>query len=107
MGWLDHNWVGVEDSNTASVIPDTLSLTCSSNPFEESVIINFEGAQIPEHLIIYDTSGRLVRRLQCSGEGSFLWDGRDSRGVNAAAGCYTVYALKDTELRGLRIVKLN
>ena len=107
MGWLDHNWVGVEESKTAPVTPTSLSLTCSANPFEESVIISFEGTQIPEQLMIYDASGRLVRRLLYSGEESFLWDGRDSQGVEAPAGCYTVCALKDTEPRGLRIVKLN
>lgn len=107
MGWLDHNWVGVHESETAPVIPHIPSLTCSSNPFEESVIISFEGAQIPEQLIIYDTSGRLVRRLQCSGEGSFLWDGRDSQGEEVPAGCYTVRSVSDTELKSLTIVKTN
>ena len=107
MGWLDHNWVGVHESETAPVIPDIPSMTSSSNPFEESVVISFEGAQIPEQLMIYDTSGRLVRRLHYTGEGSFLWDGRNSQGEEVPAGCYTVRAVSDTELQSLTIVKTN
>ncbi len=107
MGWLDHNWVGVEESETAQVTPASLSLTCSVNPFEESVIISFEGAQIPEQLMIYDTSGRLVRRLHYTGGGSFLWDGRNSQGEEVPAGCYTVRVVSDTELKSLTIVKTN
>jgi len=107
MGWLDHNWVGVEESKTAPVTPTSLSLTCSANPFEETVIISFEGTQIPEQLMIYDTSGRLVRRLHYTGGGSFLWDGRDSQGEEVPAGCYTVRAVSNAELKSLTIVKTN
>ena len=107
LGWLDHNWVGVGENETIPVTPDYLSMTCSDNPFEESVIINVEGSPLPGQLMIYDTSGRLVRRLPSSGGRSFLWDGKDSQGAEAAAGCYTVYAITDAQRRGLRVVKLD
>ena len=107
MGWFDHNWVGVEESETSPVASVILSMTCSANPFKRSVMISIEGSSIPEQLMIYDTSGRLVRRLPSSGGRSFLWDGKDSQGAEAAAGCYTVYAVTDTERRGLRVVKLD
>jgi hypothetical protein len=38
---------------------------------------------------VLDISGRLVRRIKCSGvEGEVLWDGRDERGKEVSAGVY-------------------
>jgi len=107
LGWLDHNWVGVHESETAPVIPDIPSLTCSSNPFEESVIISVEGSLLPGQLLIYDTSGRLVRRLQVSSENSYFWDGLTSEGDTAPPGLYIAVPRGGNTCSSIQIVKLE
>jgi len=107
MGWFDHNWVGIEGSDTSQVAPENLTIACSANPFDETVEFTTEGSFTPEQLHVFDTSGRLVRTLLDSGGSSFFWDGRDSHGVDAPAGCYTVIATTNTIVEGLRVVKLN
>ena len=50
----------------------------------------------PLAIEIFDVRGRLQRRLDSGasqGERSFLWDGRDSRGVSVASGVYLVRLL--------------
>jgi hypothetical protein len=68
---------------------------CRPNPFRSQVSIAFE---VPEpravELGIYDTRGRLVRRLLAGeigpGRRQVIWDGRDSRGASLPAGLYLV-----------------
>ena len=107
MGWLDHNWVGVHESETAPVIPDIPSLTCSSNPFAGSVLFSVEGSSVPEYLLVYDTSGRLVRTLPSSNGNTFLWDGFSSEGVETPAGLYIVVSGDRTSSISTQIVKLD
>jgi hypothetical protein len=63
------------------------------NPFNPSTEIRFSLAK-PGHvgLKVYDLRGRLVRSLldahQPAGSGAVKWDGKDERGVPAAAGVY-------------------
>jgi hypothetical protein len=107
MGWLDHNWVGVHESETAPVIPDIPWLTCSSNPFKESVLFSVEGSSVPEYLLVYDTSGRLVRTLPSINGNTFLWDGFSSESVATPAGLYIVVSGDRTSSISTQIVKLD
>lgn len=63
------------------------------NPFNPATEIRFRTtADGPVDLAIYDTGGRLVRRLvsghQRAGETVVIWDGRDGQGRNLATGTY-------------------
>ena len=63
MGWFDHDWVQVEESNTSPVEIETLVLQSSSNPFTESVTITVQGAVVPDQLLVYDFTGRIIRTI--------------------------------------------
>ncbi|MFH1845819.1 MAG: FG-GAP-like repeat-containing protein, partial [bacterium] len=63
------------------------------NPFNPTTTIRFTlTAAGPVQLAIYDSSGRLVRRLvdgaRSPGRYAVTWDGRDERGVGCASGVY-------------------
>ncbi|MCX5801757.1 MAG: hypothetical protein NTX17_10295 [Candidatus Eisenbacteria bacterium] len=49
----------------------------------------YAGARREAEFEVLDLSGRLVRRIECSGgEGEVLWDGRDERGKEVRPGVY-------------------
>lgn len=89
--------------------PPALSCVNSPNPFSCATVIDFdpgdavsmangEGStasatsELRADLVIYDVSGRLVRRLAgarlVAGRYRIEWDGRDERGRSAASGIY-------------------
>ncbi|HOP27784.1 MAG TPA: hypothetical protein PLM22_11455 [Candidatus Sabulitectum sp.] len=90
LGWLDHNWVGVEHSETEPFVTEMGSIHCSSNPFEESVLLTLSGIPATDQLLVFNTSGRLVRTLESSDGSTFLWDGFSSEGEEAPSGLYMV-----------------
>ncbi len=90
MGWLDHNWVGAEHSETEPFVTETGSIHCSSNPFQESVQLTVSGIPATDQLLVFNTSGRLVRTLESSDGSTFLWDGFSSEGEKAPSGLYMV-----------------
>jgi len=69
-------------------------ITSTPNPTRGTVTISFRGPTTGAALIeMYDASGRLVRRLPgklTAGQGSVLWDQRNSEGGLVAPGMYFV-----------------
>jgi hypothetical protein len=89
--------------------PAALSCRNSPNPFSEATVIDFGAERAPSggeegsstfsgpseiraDLVIYDVSGRLVRRLAgarlVAGRYRIEWDGRDEGGKSAPSGIY-------------------
>ena len=63
----------------------------SPNPFRASTTIPFQlGGRANVQLEICDVTGRLVRRLDASGQRSLAWDGRDDRGQTLPSGTYFI-----------------
>ena len=79
-----------------NVTPGTFSLEMARpNPFLDVTQIRFEVPVAgPADLTVYDTAGRLVRRLHrgiiAAGHHTTYWDGSDSNGRRVAAGVYFV-----------------
>ena len=63
MGWFDHNWLGIED-DSVSVTPQGASLTLSSNPFKDVLVIEAYGFGESPEMQVFDVSGRLVSSLR-------------------------------------------
>lgn len=106
LGWLDHNYLGVEDQEGGSGGAAPLSMTPSSNPFTSSVTINCEGPDLPGQLMVYNITGRLIRSLSDRQGSSFLWDGRDASNVDVPTGTYLIQGAIDGRVSSIRIVKL-
>ena len=90
MGWFDHDWVEVEESSSEPVEIESFILLSSENPFTESVTITVQGSVIPDQLVVYDFSGRIVRTISSSSGNAFLWDDCDSEGNELPAGTYNL-----------------
>jgi len=106
LGWFDHAFLGIEDETGPIVDTSDLSLSCSLNPFRESVTIAIEGTAIPDQLAVYDLSGRIVRTLFRNGGTTFLWDGCDSIGDELPAGTYIIEGASAGRLASVTVVKL-
>ena len=105
LGWLDHNYLGVEDQEGGEGAAP-LSMTPSCNPFTSSVTIACEGECLPGQLMVYDISGRLIRSLSDRQGPSFLWDGCDASGDEVPAGTYSIHGAVDGLVSSIRIVRL-
>jgi hypothetical protein len=106
MGWFDHNWLGIED-DSVSVTPQEVSLTVSSNPFKDILVIEADGFGESPEMQVFDVSGRLVCTL-CPGEGcTYTWDGSDSGGSELPAGTYIIRAETPDSQAAVKVVKLN
>ena len=80
-------------TDSASVPPARGSLDVYPNPFNPSTTVSFDiPAAGPVRVEIYDTRGRLVRRLLDTplgaGRHRVFWDGRDTAGRPLASGVY-------------------
>jgi len=106
MGWFDHDWVEVEESNTSPVDTATFALQSSANPFTESVTITVLGTVVPDQLVIYDFTGRIVRTISCVSGNAFLWDGCGSEGNEMPAGAYTIHGTSAGSTATIQVVKL-
>ena len=63
------------------------------NPFNAGTTIRFHLPQVGSaHLVVYNTSGQLVRTLvearTAAGTHTVIWDGRDAAGREVASGVY-------------------
>lgn len=81
-------------------------LQTSLNPFHDSVVITCSGSVAPDELTIHDITGRLVRRLSDHGGSSFVWDGQDEEGFQAAPGLYLILGSSGGWVLSGRVVKL-
>ena len=68
--------------------------SCMPNPCRGSLLVEYIApANDRLELLIYDCSGRLVRRMvrtESQPQGSFAWDGCDDSGARLPAGSYTI-----------------
>lgn len=106
MGWFDHDWVAVEESSTVPVEIETFVLQSSANPFMESVTFTANGTVVPDQLVVYDFTGRIVRTISLISGNSFLWDGCDSEGNELPAGAYSIRGTSACNTATIQVVKL-
>ncbi len=94
-GWSAHRHIIVVlgDQTTGAVdspvLPQVLSIKANyPNPFNSSTIIQLDG-QLHQNsiILIYDTTGRLVKKLHANGNNP-VWDGTDLKGIPVSAGIY-------------------
>jgi len=93
------------------VIEETVLLQSYPNPFNPDVWIPYElSRRSPVEILIYDSAGRLVRRLDLGVQprGKYVsrsraayWDGRNERGERVSSGVY-FYTLKAGKFRATR-----
>jgi hypothetical protein len=107
LGWFDHNWLGVEEEQSAEMADSHFPIAASRNPFRESVIFTTNADPAPGQIVVYDISGRMVRSLVADpGDGSFFWDGTDGSGEELPAGSYIVRGASEGRLASISVVKL-
>jgi hypothetical protein len=106
LGWLDHNYLGVEDQEEGGGGAAPLSMNPSCNPFNSSLTIACEGDALPGQLMVYDITGRLVRSLSDREGSSFTWDGRDASGAEVPTGTYLIQGAVDGQVSSIRVVRL-
>ena len=106
LGWFDHNWVSIQEENTAEVEKQNLFLVPSANPFTDCLSIIVHGSTVQTIVSVYDLQGREVASLFPDGQGCFLWDGRSSAGELLPVGTYMVRAESNGISATIRVVKL-
>lgn len=82
------------------------------NPFSREATVRYTlDRSAPVELAIYDSAGRLVRRLasrtEREGEHAVSWDGRSDAGRTAVAGIYHVRLSIDGRAESRRLVRLR
>jgi hypothetical protein len=95
------------------VVPASLSLRVSPNPFRGSTTIELANpghAGAPSRVTVHDVAGRLIAQLWDgpvpSGITRIAWDGRSSGGTPMAAGVYVVRARVGGTALTRRIVRI-
>ena len=89
---LDH---GVDAPEIAAAAGDAASMRAWPNPTRGATKLSLELPRAAEGTVgIYDTTGRLVRRIASgrlpSGRQDLMWDGRNGGGGKVAAGVYWI-----------------
>lgn len=100
-------------ANSDPLAPElAASLSCRPNPFFGQTLVTFtlgRGGD-PVSLNIYNLRGQKVRAWDLGpldkGEQQALWDGRDDRGQQVAAGIYILELRSSNWRRGLKILRL-
>jgi hypothetical protein len=94
-------------------VPARAAVANHPNPFNPMTNLRFAvPSAAPVNLAVYDVSGRLVRTLVSvashdAGVHAVSWDGRDSRGVEVAAGVYFARLLVGEETASGKMVLLK
>jgi flagellar hook assembly protein FlgD len=97
----------------AEVSPtSTRAFLLSPNPFSGATTVRYTlDRSAPIDLAVYDSAGRLVRRLASrsdgAGEHAMSWNGRDDDGRPAASGIYHVRLTIDGHVRTQRVVRVR
>lgn len=92
---VSYSWTAMPVAGNDPVMsPLPLSLETSPNPFNggsSTLEIRLKGLSDASRIGIYNLRGQLIREL-CLPRGSLIasWDGRDSRGIQAPSGIYTL-----------------
>ncbi|MCB1150234.1 hypothetical protein KDK88_01705, partial [bacterium] len=94
---VDNVCVRINGSTTdVAAVPAAVSLEPNvPNPFNPSTTLRYTlGVDGPVRLTVHDAAGRVIRTLvnevRAAGPNQVVWDGRDERGTEAAAGVYFV-----------------
>ena len=93
------------EENGPILVPSSLSLAVSPNPFRVSVNIRYRPlGSTPLGLDILDLNGRVVRSLG-PGANSVQWDGAGQNGLPVQAGVYIVRLSQGENVNYARLVK--
>jgi hypothetical protein len=107
---------GIEEQHVSqSMSPPHLEITCKPNPFRNWTTIGMEPEASEEalghaviSLAIYDTAGRLVRRLETDGRnGQAMWDGKAADGNKVHGGVYFVRAISEPRTRSAKVILIR
>jgi flagellar hook assembly protein FlgD len=98
------------DAGAPAAVPALSVELATPNPFRSDVSIRL-GDFRPVgsgQMHVYDSAGRLVRRLAVSNAGDeAVWDGRDDAGRPVVAGVYYARADRASMGQAIRLVKLR
>jgi hypothetical protein len=102
--------ITIGETDVSSVDPVELApssfFRVGPNPFSDAVRFSLGEGYKGATVRIFDASGRVLRSLR--GADSVVWDGRDERSVNVAAGIYWARLTREERtLLATRILKLN
>lgn len=94
---------------TASPLNSMAAVTNYPNPFSQSTTIQFRMDKPGQaDIIIYDLTGRTIRRLPChnctAGSNELVWDGRDEAGNPLDSGMYIYRLIHDKQVSSHRMV---
>lgn len=100
------------DSAALPATPALQMVGSYPNPFHGSTTIRFAlGARQGTRLSVYDTQGRLYRRIDAgvlpAGQHELIWDGRDAAGRPAPAGTYFLSLTAKGHAEGAKAIKLD
>ena len=104
---------GIEEYEQFGIIPFRSMLNqVYPNPFIQDVTITYQMSHRGEvDLVVYDVSGRLIRKLESdminSGSYTVMWDGRDNIGHIIPAGIYFILFKIDGYNKVEKIVKIR
>ena len=106
LGWFDHNFLGVMEPEEETISVGTPFISASQNPFTETVTFTCTGLLNPQNLLIYDLSGRLIRKLEQGEDNIYLWDGNDLSGKPVVPGTYLVRVQVGESSVSLRVTRI-
>ncbi len=81
-------------------------LSAWPSPFNSSVTISIDNGEATKRLKIYNVNGSLVNELTLNSR-STVWDGTNFSGVKVSSGIYFCRLSDDSQMNGLRIIKLD
>ena len=100
-------WLSVEEEEQASSPVQGLNLVCYPNPSPGAVSIVIPDTFMPNsEILVYDISGKLVRRFSNLDSGVVQWDCEDGSGIDVPSGVYLIQAISDGVSEITRLVKL-
>lgn len=89
-------------------VPQFMIASAYPNPFADDASIAFVAKEtLPLSVSIYNLRGQLMREEELvlrAGNSEYVWDGKDSRGTETAAG---IYFLRARSGRDTQVIKLN
>jgi Secretion system C-terminal sorting domain len=76
------------------------------SPFNSSITISLDDGGVTKLLKIYNINGSLVNELTLNSQ-STVWDGTNFSGAKVSSGIYFCRLSGDSQMNGLRIIKLD
>ena len=100
-------WLSVEEEEQASSPVEGPSLVCYPNPSPGAVNIVFPDTFASNsEILVYDISGKMVRRFSNLDSGVVQWDCEDGSGIDVPSGVYLIQAISENRQEITWFVKL-